>query len=171
MDKRAILSHNRAIFYGKRVDIFDYQIPFFWNVAPAKKSVGVWGKSGEKRKDNRVAVRDYFIRLVLGNISVSKERPKFITYTFGSDIKDVDTANKLWSAHVKKLTRYFGFKLRYVVTIEFQPVSGRVHYHALIFDMPYTPGLKNIMRYCLIKHTNLKAKILVLHGGGMVLSR
>lgn len=57
----------------------------------------------------------------------------FITLTFNEEIKDVETANKLFATYRKQVTRYCknkGEEFYYLGVPEFQK-SGRVHYHIL----------------------------------------
>lgn len=74
--------------------------------------------------------------------------PKFLTLTFRENIKDIKRANSIFKNYIKRLnyfiqTKYFKDVkydgLKYVSVIEFQDKNNRgaVHYHILLFNMPY----------------------------------
>lgn len=69
--------------------------------------------------------------------------PVFVTLTFKEDIRDIETANEIFTLFIKRLNFYIGkdkkAELRYVNVIEFQDKNrdGVVHYHALFFNLPY----------------------------------
>jgi hypothetical protein len=69
--------------------------------------------------------------------------PIFGTFTYRDNIRDVATANPMFKDFTARLNyRIYGkvrMKLKYLVVPEFQPVSGRVHYHAIYFNLPYVP--------------------------------
>jgi len=67
--------------------------------------------------------------------------PIFLTLTFGEDINNLPTANRLYSKFIQRYNyRIFQTKdkiLQYVAVPEFQK-NGRVHYHCLFFNLPYS---------------------------------
>jgi len=78
-------------------------------------------------------------------------RPIFITFTFTENIKELKTANALFSKFTKRLNyQVFGAKtarLKYLAVPEFQK-RGAVHYHVIYFNLPF---IKNV--YDFIKTT------------------
>lgn len=67
--------------------------------------------------------------------------PKFITLTFADNIQEVEQANKYFTTFLQSLNRSIfgrgkGFKLKYLVVMEFQK-RGAIHYHAIFFNLPY----------------------------------
>ena len=74
----------------------------------------------------------------------------FLTLTFNEDIKDLKTANRIFSEFMQNYNyRIFKKKekiLQYITVPEFQPISGRIHYHCLIFNLPYSNKNYDIAR-------------------------
>lgn len=70
-------------------------------------------------------------RLILCNPTLRK----FITLTFKEDIKSLPIAHKKFMYFCRKLSRRFP-NFKYLAVPEFQPNSGRVHYH-LLSNIPY----------------------------------
>lgn len=70
--------------------------------------------------------------------------PKFLTLTFKDNITDLKYSNNEFKNYIKRLNYYISLKvknyegLKYVAVIEFQD-RGAVHYHILLFNMPYIP--------------------------------
>jgi len=68
--------------------------------------------------------------------------PIFLTLTFGEEIKDLKTANRIYSKFIQRYNyRLFKTKdkiLQYIAVPEFQE-NGRVHYHCLFFNLPFNP--------------------------------
>lgn len=68
--------------------------------------------------------------------------PKFLTLTFKENIIDLKFANNEFKKYIKRLNYYISLKvknwegLKYVSVVEFQD-RGAVHYHILLFNMPY----------------------------------
>jgi hypothetical protein len=70
-------------------------------------------------------------------------RPKFLTLTFKDNIKDLKTANMEYKKFIKRLNYYIKTEIdnnyigvQYVAVVEFQK-RGAVHYHVLLFNMPF----------------------------------
>lgn len=76
--------------------------------------------------------------------------PVFLTLTFNEDIKDIKTANRKFSEFMQNYNyRLFKKKekiLQYIAVPEFQPNSGRIHYHIIIFNLPYSNKNYDIAR-------------------------
>lgn len=81
----------------------------------------------QKRKQNANVSRANFRRLILSNFD---DTANFITLTFAENITDVNYANKLFDAFMKRLRRRYGDEFKYAVVLEFQQ-RGAVHYHML----------------------------------------
>ena len=68
--------------------------------------------------------------------------PVFATFTFKEDVRDIKTANKIFSHFIKRLNYDVvddkQARLKYVTVIEFQDFSrdGVVHYHTIFFNLP-----------------------------------
>lgn len=70
-------------------------------------------------------------------------RPKFLTLTFKDNVIDLEQANKEYKNFIKRLNYYIKTRIdsnyigvQYVTVIEFQK-RGAIHYHSLLFNMPY----------------------------------
>ena len=72
-------------------------------------------------------------RLVNCNIA---EYSKFVTLTFGEDVRDIRKANYEFKKFKQRLETKIDKKLQYVCVIEFMQ-NGRVHYHCVMFNLPY----------------------------------
>jgi len=77
-------------------------------------------------------------------------KPQFPTFTFNTDVVDLETAHKVFRKFIKRLNyqvlKRTGQKLVYIAVPEFQkdrdfygrkkPLGGRVHYHVIFFNLP-----------------------------------
>ncbi len=146
-DQKCIkFSKRRLVICDKIIESYLYEKVFSYNWAPMRNNGGGKKKLDcphARRSDNLYNTQRMLQRLISSNIEAHGERPKFITYTFAKNIKNVTQANELWSAHMRLLRGRFG-KLKYLCVIEFQK-RGAVHYHVIFFNMKYTKGLKKIL--------------------------
>ena len=117
-------------------------------------------KTEEEKQRNRAIslyrARNKIRRLVNANVGEWNEIPKFWTFSFKEDIRDVAEANKLFKQFIQRL-RYHVKKLgksdfEYITTIEKQDGKteyikdgkvckginrGAIHYHCIFFNLPY----------------------------------
>jgi hypothetical protein len=77
-------------------------------------------------------------RLINVNIG---EYAKFVTLTFAENITDIKLANYEFKKFRQRLEDYLHRSLQYVCVIEFQK-RGAIHYHLLMFNVPYIANLK-----------------------------
>jgi hypothetical protein len=69
--------------------------------------------------------------------------PVFVTFTFKEEIRDIKTADKIFSNFIKRfnyeITDSKKAYLKYVTVIEFQDLkrNGVVHYHCIFFNLPF----------------------------------
>ena len=75
-------------------------------------------------------------RLINANIDKWGEWPKFLTLTFAEHVTNVRQANYEFKKFRQRLEYALKIRLKYVGVVEFQQ-SGRIHYHVVIFNMPY----------------------------------
>src|SRR5690606_13213215 len=75
-------------------------------------------------------------RLINANIGKWGEWPKFLTLTFAEHVTNVRQANYEFKKFRQRLEYALKIRLKYVGVVEFQQ-SGRIHYHVVIFNMPY----------------------------------
>jgi len=144
-------SYRRLVISGKNIELYEYQKPYFYNFAPKRKRVflpvdGTVKK--ERRRDNVFRLRQKVNRLILANVDAFGQKPKFVTFTFAENVKDLDVANKKWSLFLKKFNYFLNklgmAKIKFLTVIEFQE-RGAVHYHVLFFNLPYIPEIKGIL--------------------------
>lgn len=142
LDQRLVRSsRKRLVLCGNYYELYTYEQPFRFNWPPERnvsyRSTG-GTRSRSERLDHLRMVRQRLRRLVATN--VGSEVPKFVTFTFAENVRSLREANRLWRLFAKRFAYEFG-RRRYLTVVEFQR-RGAVHYHTLIFDMPYTRGLK-----------------------------
>lgn len=69
--------------------------------------------------------------------------PVFVTLTFRKEIRDIKSANDIFTLFIKRLNFFIGkdkkAQLRYINVIEFQDKNrnGVIHYHTLFFNLPF----------------------------------
>ena len=129
----------KAVICGDIVEIYEYEKEVLQGYSDTRKSVkGRQSRADdEERKENRKktlhrARRD-LRRLVNCNIA---EYSKFVTLTFGEDVRDIKKANYEFKKFKQRLETKIDKKLQYVCVIEFMQ-NGRVHYHCVMFNLPY----------------------------------
>jgi len=139
-------SNTKVVLSGAMLEMWKYQKPFFYNFPPSRQKHTLYNENkNDRRNDNLIALRARLKRLIIANINQYKCKTIFITYTFASNIENVQEANKEWSLYVKRFDYWLmskGFeKAKYITVIEFQK-RGAVHYHTLYFNIPYIQNLK-----------------------------
>ena len=72
-------------------------------------------------------------RLVNTNI---QENSKFVTLTFGEDIKDLKESNYIFKKFKQRLEYQLKINLKYLCVPEFTK-KGRVHFHVIFFNLPF----------------------------------
>lgn len=136
--KRIQFSKKRLIISKNNAELFLYSSPYSFNWSPPARKPSC--KRAEKKRDDHVTRARNLIRRIV-ECNVGDEKPKFVTYTFGKEILRLKDANVYWSEFVKRMNRKYG-RLKYLAVPEFQPISGRVHYHVIYFNMPFLPKIK-----------------------------
>lgn len=69
--------------------------------------------------------------------------PVFVTLTFKEDVRNIETANKIFTLFIKRLNFFVvqdkRAELKYINVIEFQDKNrdGVIHYHTLFFNLPF----------------------------------
>lgn len=120
----------------------------------------------ERRADNIKKCKAAFTRLVRANLSPSKP-PFLLTLTMRS-IVSIDEAYRSYTAFGKRLRTRYGQGISWVAVPEFQK-RGAVHFHVLVFDLPYeaysnerrTRSLANLWGegFCDIRKTDASPKL------------
>jgi len=142
------LSKLRVIKTGYIYEIYNYEIPYAYNMGCRPKTAGSEEieKIPRERQDTLLRSQTKIRRLINANAFVYGCMPIFVTYTFAKNITDVKQANKCFTEHIVKLKRKHFEHLRYVAVPELQK-RGAVHYHVIYFDLPYIPNIKKIFEY------------------------
>ena len=147
--------NKKAVISGDIVEIYEYKNDVLEGYSDTRKTVkGRQARADdEDRKENRKktlhrARRD-LRRLINCNIA---EYSKFVTLTFGEDVRDIKKANYEFKKFKQRLETKIDKKLQYVCVIEFTK-AGRVHYHCVFFNLPYirNKDLKAIWRNGYVK--------------------
>lgn len=134
------LSKRRLIVSGDLIELYEYEHPYAYNVAPMRMSSGdisepISEELNARRADNLGHVRSEIRRLIECNFRSYGYQPVFITLTFRENILDVDYANTCFKAFIRRFARLLGRPPRYLAIIEFQK-RGAVHYHCVFFNVP-----------------------------------
>jgi hypothetical protein len=135
----------KVIVSGDVIEIYEYEKP----VLKGYKSNGGRDKKADEegkeknRKDALRRARQDVRRIVNANVgSYGKEHTaKFLTLTFRDHVTDLDQAHYEFKKFIQRMNyMLFGVKsgnLRYTTIVEFTK-KGRVHYHVIIYNIPFT---------------------------------
>jgi len=98
------------------------------------RSAKVCDGFAQRRADNVSAMRSRFKRIVWSLLKDNKEKPAFMTLTYGSPVFSLKDAYVDFRLAMYRFAReYPGFQ--YVAVPEFQQ-NGRVHFHLLVWGIP-----------------------------------
>lgn len=103
--------------------------------------------SGKYRADVYKKARREVKRLVNCNLNQwtdeeeNRINSKFLTLTFKENVTDIKWANREFALFIQRLSYNVAYKIKYLTVIEFQK-RGAIHYHSVIFNMPYMPVKK-----------------------------
>lgn len=139
------ISNNKAIFTGNHREFYTYQNPYVFAWKNKKKNPLIIKQ--EKKEKSIEEIENYALsatyrakskirRLIYGNQYIYPENPTFLTLTFKDNLTDIKLANKHFTNFVKRMSRRINKQMRYVAVHEFQK-RGALHYHAIIFNLPY----------------------------------
>jgi hypothetical protein len=136
----SIKSYNKKVVVsGDIIEIYEYKNDVLYDYKDIKKKSK--GRQAEAKVKDKLLNRKKTLqrnrrdirRLVNCNI---QEYSKFITLTFADNITDLKQANYEWKKFKQRLETRIGYKLQYLVVIEFQK-RGAIHYHCVMFNLPY----------------------------------
>ncbi len=167
---------------GNTLEFYEYEKPIFYNFTISRREESNHNEQKKDKDDNQESSRDrsrqrskkMIKRLVYSNFGMwhnAINKPyvsKSLTLTFRDNILTPKEGNPRFTLFVKRLN-YILFKskksiIQYLVVIEFQPESGRVHYHALLFNLPYIKRIIDVFNqtwdqgYLWIKKTGNERK-------------
>ena len=129
--------YEKVILSGTDLEHYKYEKPY-WVGYPQMRSLrphfkrekGVLEQE-EILERNVKRSRQKIRRLVNSN----QDLVKFMTLTFNTEVVELEVGNKIFNKFIKRITALSpGFK--YLCVPEFQPESGRVHYH-LLCNLPF----------------------------------
>lgn len=131
----------KVVISGPIIELYEYER------TPKLKNINTNGRAGsgievteDRSKLYRNAVlsraRKKVRRLINANIGKWGELPKFLTLTFAEHVTDIRQANYEFKKFRQRLEYELKIRLKYVAVVEFQQ-SGRIHYHVVIFNLPY----------------------------------
>lgn len=129
----------KVIKTGNYYEVFSYTDGFHYGYA-SKKSNGYNERDApaqDSRKKASYRAKNNISRLILGNMDMYPQyRLVFLTLTFTENITSLEVANPLFNLFTKRLDYYCKKPIKYIAVPEFQE-RGAVHYHILIFNMPF----------------------------------
>lgn len=145
--------YSKATICGKHLEIL------FFNRIPKRKNRKIDTSKKITKEESLLMSRKRTIRKITNLIHCNVWQwpkkngkmfpPIFLTLTFREEITDLKTANRLYSEFIQNYNyRIFKEKikrLQYIAVPEFQK-NGRVHYHVLLFNLPY-----NVKNYDIAK--------------------
>lgn len=136
----------KMIRSGDIIEIYQYSNGVYKGVVSNNNGrKGNGNTSDEDKAKNREIslnrARKEFMRTVNANVGRYGDiKPKFVTFTFSDNIKDLKEANQVWRNFIRRLNyRVYGTncrELQYGVVPQFQK-RGAVHYHCIFFNLPY----------------------------------
>lgn len=137
---------SKVIISGSIVEVYDYERGYCKGYSAKNPQGRASQASEEDKEENRGKVlsraRKTVRRLINANIGQYGDEftAKFLTLTFAEHVTDIKTANYEFEKFIKRMN-YVLFQskkavLKYVAVIEFTKI-GRVHYHVVLFNVPY----------------------------------
>lgn len=142
----------RAVLSGNMLELYEFEDAILYGFSATKGKIlrdREEDNGEDSRKRARYRSRAMVKRLVNCNFGMWIDafgKPylsKFLTLTFRDNIQEVKEGNKQFTLFIKRLN-YIAFEskksvVQYLSVIEFQPKSGRVHYHVALFNLPFIP--------------------------------
>lgn len=142
----ARLIEKKCVISGDVIEVYEYEKGYLVE----SDAINPQGRGSEASEEDKAINRDKVSsrarktvrRLINANIGQYGDdcSAKFLTLTFADNITDPKTANYEFTKFIKRMNyEIFGTKnanLRYVAVIEFTK-RGRVHYHVVLFNIPY----------------------------------
>lgn len=136
----SIKSYNKkAVVSGDIIEIYNYKNDVLYDYKDTKNTRK--GRQATAKVEDKLLNRKKVLqrsrrdirRLVNCNI---QKNSKFVTLTFADNVTDIKQANYEWKKFKQRLESRIGYKLQYLVVIEFQE-RGAIHYHCVMFNLSY----------------------------------
>jgi len=134
-------TYKKIIVCGNFIEKYEYEKPLFWGfqVKPTLKNTANEKKDRTDSSINRARQKLY--KIILSNIDEQqKYKNLFVTLTFKKNVIDIKKANYEFKKFIQRFYSFMGKKYKYITVIEFQK-RGAVHYHTLLFNVPYKKDL------------------------------
>lgn len=144
------LSSDKGKILSGSVSLIDYDNKFykFTGSKVNPMSLGVYVPCGKCPECLKSRQRQWYARFELEKQYWSKRRCFTYFCTFTYDNENIPSTREKAvldiQALIKNISRKFGFKPRFYVTSEFGTEHNRLHYHALIFNIPYVVSTDTI---------------------------
>lgn len=129
----------KLIVSGNVAELYEYELPVIFS--ERSKPVGRAGQTNtteEQKQANRrkraQRARQKVRRYANANFDSNS---KLWTLTYKDNVTDLKVANHDFTNFVKRVNRFFGFRIQYIAVPEFQE-RGAVHFHILL-NVPYIP--------------------------------
>ncbi|MFA6896942.1 MAG: hypothetical protein WCQ96_01510 [Patescibacteria group bacterium] len=153
------ITNKKMIVSGDFVEIFEFEegVIYGKDDRPRKSTyVGIRKENTlENRQRSLGTAKGNLKRLINANAGKWEDKygqwfmPVFLTLTFAENITNIKRANRIFSKFKQRLDyEIMGKKksyLKYVGIIEFQK-RGAIHYHVLIFNLPYLENIYDKIR-------------------------
>ena len=135
----------KVIVCGQFIERIEYEIPYYWGFQ-SKCTPRNNVSENKERSDLSIArARQKLYRIILSNINEKqKNKNLFLTLTFKENMKDMKKANYEFKKFIQRFSFYMKKKLKYITVVEFQE-RGAIHFHTLLFDIPYIKDLPKIV--------------------------
>jgi hypothetical protein len=145
----------RAVLAGNELEFKYFEEPLYYGFSTNRKSVIRYDEpSEESRLRSRYRAVKRIRDLVNANFGEWKdqfERPaisKFLTLTFRDNYLLPEESNPEFKLFIKRLNyRIFKTKkslIQYIATIEFQKESKKLHYHIVLFNLPFIDNFHTV---------------------------
>lgn len=147
IDIRLIRQSNiKACISGEKVELYEYEKPYFYNFSPRQShNDSISKRNSVRRADSLSRSRRFIRRIIYANESCWNVELNFFTFTFKKNVKDIREAFSEWSMFTKRLNRGLqsrGFSSsKYIGVVEFQK-RGAIHFHVLYFNLPHLSSFK-----------------------------
>lgn len=122
--------------------------------------------SEEDKQRHRIETLRNAKRMIkrLINANYTKGASRLLTLTYRANMQDIDRAYKDFKNWIVKMTRYYGYNIKYVAIPELQDGSRRedkkgryaIHFHVILFNIPKKMDLEQMRKLWIHGSVNVK---------------
>jgi hypothetical protein len=146
----ANLSNNKAVFANNFLQYIEFDRPVWYGMRYSRNKSNIIKEkqrpltAEDIKKIGASRARRKIYYLVNANAGAWYDcngrayKPVVFSPTFRDNISDLDVAYSFFKKFILRMSVYFGDYLQYIAVPEYQK-RGAVHYHIIIFNMPFTP--------------------------------